>query len=170
MRSIIKMADQVRRTFPSVIPTVSSAHMLLPSVDIYHWSLPSSTLYLRSPETRFKNALNGIFHMTLSPCCVFHGCEGLTERLCSPSTVTQRLYLKHALRSAVNGNTRHNKRPCCVCTCLCVCDEQPDRETRRWPLVSEPRGPDKAAQLCPTDAPNFPFLHSALYALWNLTL
>lgn len=112
------MADQVHRTLPSVFPyCFSFAHMLPPSVDIYHRVLspPSPPHSLSSPFTptqmRFKRVLNGIFqlpHDPLSPRCVFHGCwatqsPSQSASVPPPAKATQRLRLRHALLSAVNG-------------------------------------------------------------------
>lgn len=148
--------------------------MVPPSLDIYHWTPPPPNTLLPTniPHSTRRN-LRGhwmesfSFHMTLSPRCVFHGCWA------THSTHRAPLFPQHRDTKATfeacaakrrQWNTRHNKRSCCVCVCVCVCDEWPDREPRHWPLVTEPQGQDKAAQLCPIDAPS-PFFFLSFFFL-----
>lgn len=169
------MADQVHRTLPSVFPYFFSlAYMLPPSEDIHHWGFPPST-HTHTHACRHTHFLTPSWwdlrelwmesfssHMTLSPRRVFCRCWATHSSHRAPLFLqrgdTKATFEAHSA-ARCRWNTRHNKRPCCVC------DEWPDRETRHWPLVMEPLGPDEAAQLCPHPPPTLHFytLHCTLW-------
>lgn len=135
-------------------PTVSPAHMLPPSADIYHLGPPPpSALYLPPPTWDLRERWMGSFTRLSLRVVFFTAAKASQSSSVRPARWHKGYIWSTHCKTPSMETHAHNRRPCCVRARVCVRNERPDRETRRWPLVSEPRGPDKAAQLCPTDAP-----------------
>lgn len=150
------MADRVRRTLPSVFPPLFLLYTHASTIGGYSSLCPPPPLHPRwDLREHWMESFSS--HMTLSPRCVFRRCWATRSAHRVPLFL-QRSDTKATFEGCTakrsQWNTRHNKWACCARVCVCVCDDCPDRETRHWPLVIEARGPDKAAQLWPTDAPN----------------
>lgn len=165
------MADQVRRTFPSVIPPLFLLHTC------YHhqWTFiigvpPQAHSICLPPRWDLRTHWMGPFTWLFLRVVFFTAAEG-SQSASVPPARWHKGYIWSMRCEAPSMETHATTNGPVVCAHVFVCATS--RQTEKPgvdPSCQSLRGPDKAAQLCPTDAPNSPFLHSALYALWNLTL